>query len=167
MQKLILSCDSRYVLDFDASVCRLVHVNTIEKLMFSGPILFSLQLHKLMVRLVQDSEDPTLTPAKRFKILQTLECSQSKVFVNTHILYGNTCDRLAQAYAEAGNLPKSIEWCTKAHKVILVHFPHDSIEVAQETLKLAGLLFNKLSVGRFLCLFYSHVMLCAVIMFFF
>ncbi|KAG0091122.1 SET and MYND domain-containing protein 4 [Podila epicladia] len=100
------------------------------------------KLHKLIVRLVQDSEDPTLTPAKRFKILQTLEKSQSKVFVNTHILYGNTCDRLAQAYAEAGDLPKSIEWCTKAHKVILVHFPHDSIEVAQETLKLAGLLFN-------------------------
>ncbi|KAF9314690.1 SET and MYND domain-containing protein 4 [Podila horticola] len=100
------------------------------------------KLHKLMIRLVSDSEDPTLTPTKRLKILHTLESSQTKVFVNTHILYGHTCDRLAQAYAEAGDLPKSIEWCTKAHKVILVHFPHDSIEVAQETLKLAGLLFN-------------------------
>ncbi|KAG0345419.1 SET and MYND domain-containing protein 4 [Podila humilis] len=100
------------------------------------------KLHNLMVRLVSDSEDKSLTPAKRLKILLTLESSQSKVFVNTHILYGHTCDRLAQAYAEAGDLAKSIEWCTKAHKVILVHFPHDSIEVAQETLKLAGLLFN-------------------------
>ncbi|KAG0037956.1 SET and MYND domain-containing protein 4 [Podila clonocystis] len=103
------------------------------------------KLHKLMIRLVSDSEDPTLTPTKRLKILHTLESSQTKVFVNTHILYGHTCDRLAQVYAEAGDLPKSIEWCTKAHKVVLVHFPHDSIEVAQETLKLAGLLFNKLS----------------------
>lgn len=101
-----------------------------------------------MIRLVSDSEDPTLTPTKRLKVLHTLESSQAKVFMNTHILYGHTCDRLAQAYAEAGDLPKSIEWCTKAHKVILVHFPHDSIEVAQETLKLAGLLFNKLSLGR-------------------
>lgn len=100
------------------------------------------KLHKLMIRLVSDSEDPTLTPTKRLKVLHTLESSQAKVFMNTHILYGHTCDRLAQAYAEAGDLPKSIEWCTKAHKVILVHFPHDSIEVAQETLKLAGLLFN-------------------------
>lgn len=115
-----------------------------------------------MIRLVSDSEDPTLTPTKRLKVLHTLESSQSKVFMNTHILYGHTCDRLAQAYAEAGDLPKSIEWCIKAHKVILVHFPHDSIEVAQETLKLAGLLFNKLSLARiFFSASFCYVALCS------
>ncbi|KAF9404522.1 SET and MYND domain-containing protein 4 [Podila epigama] len=100
------------------------------------------KLYQLMVRLLSDAQDPTLPHNKRLTLLHTLESSQSKVFVNTHVLYGHTCDQLAQTYAQAGDLPKAVEWCTKAHKVILVHFPHDSIEVAQETLKLAGLLFN-------------------------
>ncbi|KAG0326169.1 SET and MYND domain-containing protein 4 [Dissophora globulifera] len=100
--------------------------------------------HQLMARLIGGCEDPSLSTGQRLALLKTLESTQSKVYVDTCILYGNTCDQLAMVYAESGDLTKSIEWCKKALKVVVVHFPHDSIEVAQETLKLAGLLFNNM-----------------------
>ncbi|KAF9571251.1 SET and MYND domain-containing protein 4 [Mortierella alpina] len=100
------------------------------------------KMHKLMGRLLADSQDPSLSLSAQLTLLKTLESAQSKLFVNTSMLYGNTCDQLAMVYAQSGDLAQSIEWCKKALKVVVVHFPHDSIEVAQETLKLAGLLFN-------------------------
>ncbi|KAG0367758.1 SET and MYND domain-containing protein 4 [Gamsiella multidivaricata] len=102
------------------------------------------KMHQQMARLITESQDPSLTLSKRLILLKTLESIQSKTFVDTCILYGNTCDQLAMVYAESGDLGSSIEWCKKALKVVVVHFPHDSIEVAQETLKLAGLLFNNM-----------------------
>jgi hypothetical protein len=96
-----------------------------------------------MSRLIADSQNPSLSHSQRLALLKTVENAQSKTFVDTYILYGNTCDQLAMVYAESGDLNKSIEWCKKALKVVMAHFPHDSIEVAQETLKLAGLYFNK------------------------
>ncbi|KAK3824780.1 MAG: hypothetical protein J3Q66DRAFT_436000 [Benniella sp.] len=102
------------------------------------------KLHQLMSRLIADSQNPSLSHSQRLALLKTLENAQSKTFVDTCILYGNTCDQLAMVYAESGDLNKSIEWCKKALKVVVVHFPHDSIEVAQETLKLAGLYFNNM-----------------------
>ncbi|KAF9578680.1 SET and MYND domain-containing protein 4 [Lunasporangiospora selenospora] len=102
------------------------------------------KLHKLMSNLMAETQNPTLTLPQQLTVLKTLESTQSKVFVNTFILYGNTCDQLAMIYAEMGDLNQSIDWCKKAYKVVMVHFPHDSIEVAQETLKLAGLLFNNM-----------------------
>lgn len=107
-------------------------------------------MHQLMGRLLADSQDPSLSPSAQLTLLKTLESAQSKLFVNTSMLYGNTCDQLAMVYAQSGDLSQSIEWCKKALKVVVVHFPHDSIEVAQETLKLAGLLFNKYAIARFL-----------------
>ncbi|KAF9207094.1 Enoyl-CoA hydratase [Haplosporangium sp. Z 27] len=101
------------------------------------------KIFQLIARLMRESQDPSLTTAKRMTLLKTLEGAQSKIFVDTYVLYGNTCDQLAMVYAQTGDLSKSIEWCKKSLKVVVVHFPHDSIEVAQETLKLAGLLFNK------------------------
>ncbi|KAF9276134.1 SET and MYND domain-containing protein 4 [Mortierella alpina] len=100
------------------------------------------KMHQLMGRLLADSQDPSLSLSAQLTLLKTLESAQSKLFVNTSMLYGNTCDQLAMVYAQSGDLSQSIEWCKKALKVVVVHFPHDSIEVAQETLKLAGLLFN-------------------------
>ncbi|KAF9962654.1 SET and MYND domain-containing protein 4 [Mortierella alpina] len=100
------------------------------------------KMHQLMGRLLADSQDPSLSLSAQLTLLKTLESAQSKVFVNTSMLYGNTCDQLAMVYAQSGDLAQSIEWCKRALKVVVVHFPHDSIEVAQETLKLAGLLFN-------------------------
>ncbi|KAG9322359.1 hypothetical protein KVV02_004206 [Mortierella alpina] len=100
------------------------------------------KMHQLMGRLLADSQDPSLSLSAQLTLLKTLESAQSKLFVNTSMLYGNTCDQLAMVYAQSGDLAQSIEWCKKALKVVVVHFPHDSIEVAQETLKLAGLLFN-------------------------
>ncbi|KAF9168107.1 SET and MYND domain-containing protein 4, partial [Mortierella sp. AD011] len=102
------------------------------------------QMTQLMARLLTESQDPSLTMMRRMALLKSLEGAQSKMFVDTCILYGNTCDQLAMVYAQTGDLSKSIEWCKKALKVVVVHFPHDSIEVAQETLKLAGLLFNNM-----------------------
>ncbi|KAF9350331.1 SET and MYND domain-containing protein 4, partial [Mortierella sp. AD094] len=102
------------------------------------------KMTQLMARLLSESQDPSLTMAKRMALLKTLEGAQSKMFVDTCILYGNTCDQLAMVHAQTGDLSKSTEWCKKALKVVVVHFPHDSIEVAQETLKLAGLLFNNM-----------------------
>ncbi|KAF9366160.1 SET and MYND domain-containing protein 4 [Mortierella sp. NVP85] len=102
------------------------------------------KLHQLMSRLIADSQNPSLSHSQRLALLKTLENAQSKTFVDTCILYGNTCDQLAMVYAESGDLKKSIEWCKKALKVVMVHFPHDSIEVAQETFKLAGLYFNNM-----------------------
>ncbi|KAF9995315.1 SET and MYND domain-containing protein 4, partial [Entomortierella chlamydospora] len=102
------------------------------------------KMTQLMARLLTESQDPSLTMTKRMALLKSLEGAQSKMFVDTCILYGNTCDQLAMVYAQTGDLSKSIEWCKKALKVVVVHFPHDSIEVAQETLKLAGLLFNNM-----------------------
>ncbi|KAF9408464.1 SET and MYND domain-containing protein 4, partial [Entomortierella beljakovae] len=99
---------------------------------------------QLMARLLTESQDPSLTLTKRMALLHTLENAQSKTYIDTCILYGNTCDQLAMVYAQSGDLKKSIEWCRKSLKVVVVHFPHDSIEVAQETLKLAGLLFNNM-----------------------
>ncbi|KAF8935008.1 SET and MYND domain-containing protein 4 [Dissophora ornata] len=104
------------------------------------------KMHQLMARLITESQAPSLSSSQRLALLKTLESTQSKIFVDTCILYGNTCDQLAMVYAESGDLKKSIEWCKKALKVVVVHFPHDSIEVAQETLKLAGLLFNNMQV---------------------
>ncbi|KAF9957222.1 SET and MYND domain-containing protein 4 [Mortierella alpina] len=100
------------------------------------------KMHQLMGRLLADCQDPSLSLSAQLTLLKTLESAQSKLFVNTSMLYGNTCDQLAMVYAQSGDLAQSIEWCKKALKVVVVHFPHDSIEVAQETLKLAGLLFN-------------------------
>ncbi|KAF8981617.1 SET and MYND domain-containing protein 4 [Entomortierella lignicola] len=102
------------------------------------------KIFQLIARLIRESQDPSLTTAKRMTLLKTLEGAQSKIFVDTYVLYGNTCDQLAMVYAQTGDLSKSIEWCKKSLKVVVVHFPHDSIEVAQETLKLAGLLFNNM-----------------------
>ncbi|KAI1317809.1 SET and MYND domain-containing protein 4 [Mortierella claussenii] len=101
---------------------------------------------QLIARLLAESQDPSIPPPKRLMLLRTLEAAQSKVFVDTCVLYGNTCDQLAMLFAQAGDLTQSIEWCKKALKVVVVHFAHDSIEVAQETLKLAGLLFNNMQV---------------------
>ena len=98
---------------------------------------------QLMARLLTESQDPHLPLTKRLAILRALESTQAKTFVNTCVLYGNTCDQLAMVHAQSGDLGQSIEWCKKALKVVTVHFPQDSIEVAQETLKLAGLYFNK------------------------
>lgn len=98
---------------------------------------------QLMARLLTESQNPSLTLQKRLTLLKVLESTQAKTFVNTCVLYGNTCDQLAMVHAQSGDLGQSIEWCKKALKVVTVHFPHDSIEVAQETLKLAGLYFNK------------------------
>ncbi|KAG0206463.1 Enoyl-CoA hydratase [Mortierella sp. GBA30] len=100
------------------------------------------RIHQLMGRLLAESQDPSLSLDAQLTLLKTLENAQAKVFVNTCMLYGNTCDQLAMIYAQSGDLTQSIDWCKKALKVVVVHFPHDSIEVAQETLKLAGLLFN-------------------------
>ncbi|KAF9912761.1 SET and MYND domain-containing protein 4 [Lobosporangium transversale] len=97
-------------------------------------------------RLLTETQDPSLIPSKRLALLETLESVQSEMFVDTYILYGNTCDQLAMMYAQKGDLDKSIGWCKKALKAVVVHFAHNSIEVAQETLKLAGLLFNNMQV---------------------
>ncbi|KAG0225776.1 hypothetical protein B0O80DRAFT_529589 [Mortierella sp. GBAus27b] len=102
------------------------------------------KMHQVMARLIANSQDPSLQTSKRLTLLQELESAQSSVFVDTCILYGNTCDQLAMVYAQSGDLNQSIEWCKRALKVVVVHFPHDSIEVAQETLKLAGLYFNNM-----------------------
>ncbi|GJJ77430.1 hypothetical protein EMPS_09789 [Entomortierella parvispora] len=102
------------------------------------------KMTQLMARLLTESQDPSLTLPKRLTLLKALESTQAKTFVNTCVLYGNTCDQLAMVHAQYGDLGQSIEWCKKALKVVTVHFPHDSIEVAQETLKLAGLYFNNL-----------------------
>ncbi|KAF9109944.1 SET and MYND domain-containing protein 4 [Mortierella sp. AM989] len=105
------------------------------------------QRHKMtqfMAQLLAVSQDPSLTIPKRMTLLKTLESVQSQMFVDTCILYGNTCDQLAMVHAQTRDLSTSIEWCKKALKVVVVHFPHDSIEVAQETHKLAGLLFNNM-----------------------
>ncbi|KAG0258620.1 SET and MYND domain-containing protein 4 [Mortierella polycephala] len=105
-------------------------------------MMFRRKMHQLISRLLTESQNPSLPLTKQLTLLKTLEDTQSKIFVNTCMLYGNTCDQLAMVYAESGDLTQSIEWCKRALKVVVVHFPHDSIEVAQETLKLAGLLFN-------------------------
>ncbi|KAF9185816.1 SET and MYND domain-containing protein 4 [Haplosporangium sp. Z 11] len=105
-------------------------------------MVFRRKMHQLISRLLAETQNPSLPLTKQLTLLKTLEDTQSKVFVNTCMLYGNTCDHLAMVYAESGDLTQSIEWCKKALKVVVVNFPHDSIEVAQETLKLAGLLFN-------------------------
>ncbi|KAF9930915.1 SET and MYND domain-containing protein 4 [Linnemannia zychae] len=96
----------------------------------------------LVAQLLGDSSNPTLPPSKRLTLLKTLELTQRRLFVDTYMIYGHTCDQLAMVYTQLGDLGQAIPWCRKALKVVMVHFPHDSIEVAQETVKLAGLLFN-------------------------
>ncbi|KAF9081337.1 SET and MYND domain-containing protein 4 [Mortierella sp. AD031] len=102
------------------------------------------KLMELIARLLGDSSDPTLSPPKRLTLLKTLEASQTRLFVDTYFLYGHTCDQLAMVYTQSGDLGEAVQWCRKALKAVMVNFPHDSIEVAQETLKLAGLLFNNM-----------------------
>ncbi|KAG0006694.1 hypothetical protein BGZ65_005028 [Modicella reniformis] len=66
------------------------------------------KMHEMMVCLISDSHDPELAPSQRLKLLKTLESAQSRTFVDTSLLYGNTCDQLALAYAETGDLTQSI-----------------------------------------------------------
>jgi len=98
---------------------------------------------ELIARLLGDSADPTLSLPRRLTLLKTLEVSQTRLFIDTYIIYGHTCDQLAMVYTQSGDLGRAVQWCRKALKAVMVNFAHDSIEVAQETLKLAGLLFNK------------------------
>lgn len=98
---------------------------------------------KLIAQLLGETSNPTLTLSRRLTLLKTLEVSQTRLFVDTYTIYGHVCDQLAMVYTQSGDLDQAVQWCRKALKVVMVNFPHDSIEVAQETLKLAGLLFNK------------------------
>ncbi|KAH7057855.1 hypothetical protein BKA57DRAFT_432964 [Linnemannia elongata] len=100
------------------------------------------KMMQLIAQLLGDASDPTLPLSRRLTLLKTLEVSQSRLFVDTYIIYGHTCDQLAMVYTQSGDLGQGTQWCRKALKAVMVNFPHDSIEVAQETLKLAGLLFN-------------------------
>ncbi|KAG0251318.1 SET and MYND domain-containing protein 4, partial [Linnemannia exigua] len=100
------------------------------------------KMMKLIAQLLGETSNPTLTLPRRLTLLKTLEVSQTRLFVDTYTIYGHVCDQLAMVYTQSGDLGQAVQWCRKALKVVMVNFPHDSIEVAQETLKLAGLLFN-------------------------
>ncbi|KAF9139330.1 SET and MYND domain-containing protein 4 [Mortierella sp. GBA39] len=100
------------------------------------------KMMQLIAQLLGDSSNPTLPFSRRLTLLKTLEVSQSRLFVDTYVIYGYTCDQLAMVYTQSGDLGQGTLWCRKALKAVMVNFPHDSIEVAQEMLKLAGLLFN-------------------------
>ncbi|KAF9152685.1 SET and MYND domain-containing protein 4 [Linnemannia schmuckeri] len=100
------------------------------------------KMMQLIAQLLGDTSNPSLPLSRRLTLLKTLEVSQSRLFVDTYIIYGHTCDQLAMVYTQSGDLGQGAQWCRKALKAVMVNFPHDSIEVAQETLKLAGLLFN-------------------------
>ncbi|KAF9131280.1 SET and MYND domain-containing protein 4 [Mortierella sp. 14UC] len=100
------------------------------------------KMMKLIAQLLGETSNPTLPLSRRLTLLKTLEVSQARLFVDTYTIYGHVCDQLAMVYTQSGDLGQAVQWCRKALKVVMVNFPHDSIEVAQETLKLAGLLFN-------------------------
>ncbi|KAG0286002.1 SET and MYND domain-containing protein 4 [Linnemannia gamsii] len=100
------------------------------------------KMMQLIAQLLGDTANPTLPLSRRLTLLKTLEVTQSRLFVDTYMIYGHTCDQLAMVYTQSGDLGQGALWCRKALKAVMVNFPHDSIEVAQETLKLAGLLFN-------------------------
>ncbi|KAG0318434.1 SET and MYND domain-containing protein 4 [Linnemannia gamsii] len=100
------------------------------------------KMMQLIAQLLGDTANPTLPPSRRMTLLKTLEVTQSRLFVDTYMIYGHTCDQLAMVYTQSGDLGQGAQWCRKALKAVMVNFSHDSIEVAQETLKLAGLLFN-------------------------
>ena len=49
---------------------------------------------QLIAQLLGDSSNPTLPLSRRLTLLKTLEVSQSRLFVDTYILYGHTCRTL-------------------------------------------------------------------------